>query len=140
MGYDMSNFRVYSNRNQVVESKKLFLFRRFLKRACKNNSDKSVKKLFIKVYYNLNLNKKLTKKVKNSRMGKGKGKPLRRVTFFKKNFIIFIFIGLNPIISLKCSSFLNKRKVFVNYQFNENNFKTSNLKKNVYFYNFYKIS
>jgi ribosomal protein L16/L10AE len=68
--------------------------KKFLKKLIK----KKIKKLSFnreRIWYFGKPNFYIQRKSKNSRMGKGKGLPERKVLRLKKNFIIFEFYGIN---------------------------------------------
>lgn len=69
----------------------------------------------------INRNYPISKKPKNSRMGKGKGKFVRLCSQVPKNFIFLEFLNMNPIILKK----------IINYFSIKNNIKFSFLHKNI---------
>lgn len=103
---DFSLYLINSVRLEIVKIVKL---KRFLKKFFKKN--KIFKKKKVWIY--LSKNCPISKKAKNSRMGKGKGKFLRYVLKFKPNHPLISFKGLPH---NRCKAFFNKLR-HRNYKF-----------------------
>lgn len=104
----------------------LFFLRKFLKKSIKKR-----KNFFFdrKIWFFIRPNQVLTKKGKNSRMGKGKGAFVRWCALLPKGFVFLEFKGIAAIKILKYTKKLqNKFKINLNVIFLKNNFT-----KNPYF-------
>jgi ribosomal protein L16/L10AE len=128
------NLGIYFNQSYRVENMHLF----DLKRKFKFFLTKSKKGLNNQLWIFITRNYPISKKPKNSRMGKGKGKFVRLCTRVPKNFVFLEFLNINIILLKK----------IVHYFSLKNNFKISYLQKNtkslffksknITFYNKYK--
>lgn len=74
-----------------------------------------------KLWIFIKKNYPISKKSKNSRMGKGKGKYIRLCTQVFKNSTFLEFLNINPILLKKILSFFSKKNFFIfNYIFKYN--------------------
>lgn len=83
-------------------------------------------------------NSPVSKKSKNSRMGKGKGSFLRLSCRVKKNMIFMEFLNLNFIILNKITLFFKKKNNLKVRIIKKDNFNIIFKKKNICYYNVYK--
>lgn len=80
----------------------------------------------------------VSKKSKNSRMGKGKGSYLRLCCRVKKNTIFMEFLNLNIVILKKIMFFFKKKNNLNLKIIKKDNFNIIFKKKNICYYNVYK--
>lgn len=121
-GYKLKNLKygtsgVFFNKNYRVEN--IYLFD--LKKKFKFFLTKYKKGLNKQLWIFIKRNYPISKKPKNSRMGKGKGKFVRLCTLVPKNFTFLEFLNMNPIILKKIMTYFS----------NKNNMKFSFLYKNM---------
>lgn len=83
-------------------------------------------------------NSPVSKKSKNSRMGKGKGSFLRLSCRVKKNMIFMEFLNLNFLILNKITLFFRKKNNLKVKIIKKDNFSIVFKKKNICYYNVYK--
>lgn len=80
----------------------------------------------------------VSKKSKNSRMGKGKGSFLRLSCRVKKNMIFMEFLNLNYIILNKITNYFKKKNNLHLKIIKKDNFNIVFKKKNICYFNIYK--
>lgn len=86
----------------------------------------------------LNRNTPISKKSKNSRMGKGKGSFLRLSSRLKKNLIFIEFLNINLIILNKINTFFKKKNNLKTKLIVKNTINIFFKKTNLCYYNIYK--
>lgn len=112
----------YFFKENRIELIYLVYLRKLIKKIGFPKSLKKLKNVFLtKVWFFLKKNFPITKKSKNSRMGKGKGKFLRWIIRVQKNFIFFEFKGYEFFLLKKIAKKINKKnllfiKLYYNYQ------------------------
>ena len=88
----------------------LFYMRKFIKKVLKKRKGFTKSK---KVWIFIRPNHVLSKKTKNSRMGKGKGKPMRWCSILPKGFVLMHIQGVPPIRLQKYVNRLQSRFKFL---------------------------
>ena len=110
------NLGIFFIKSYRIENMHLF----DLKKKFKFFLNKSKKDLNNQLWIFINKNYPVSKKPKNSRMGKGKGKFIRLCTILPKNYIFLEFLNINILLLKK----------IMNYFSLKNNFKISYVQKN----------
>jgi hypothetical protein len=112
------NIGIFFSKNYSVENVYLFDLKKkfkFFLTKYKKNLNKNIW-IFIKKNY------PISKKAKNSRMGKGKGKFIRLTTRVLKNSNFLEFLNINPIILKKIMNYCSVKNNFkFSYLFRNNN-------------------
>lgn len=99
------NSGVFFFKNYRIENSYLF----DLKKKFKFFLVKQKKGLNNKLWISIIRNHPISKKSKNSRMGKGAGKFLRLCTRVKKNSMFLEFLNMNPLILKKILNYFSKK-------------------------------
>lgn len=111
----IGNMGLYFSKENRIELIYIKYLRRLIKRLKFPKKVSLLKYFKKKLWFFLKKNFPLTKKSKNSRMGKGKGKFLRWIIRIPRNYMFFEFVGyeLNSLIYVKNK--INKKNfLFVN--------------------------
>jgi ribosomal protein L16/L10AE len=132
-----------------MELIQLTVFKKYIKKLIKKkkkklkyNKESNIIKNY-RIWVNLLPNYILSKKSKNSRMGKGKGGFLRWIFRIQRGFILFEFAGISPyklkLVMLFLQKILKLKFKLIKKDFNKNEFTSwSNPNKSIIYFDKYR--